>query len=126
MITRLLTFLLVRHLPLADNIIVLDASGRISDQGSFECLRAKDGFVSKVIDHPDLLEGPANPEGDESAKKPLLKVLQGLTANDITERTRRIGDFGVYKYYYASVGIKLTSIIMAMSVVYMIFGNFPC
>lgn len=107
----------------------MEAGGRISEQGSFESLRSKDGFVSKVILHPDLLEhGSAKPIEEESTKKalPISKILQGPTANDVAERTRRIGDFAIYKYYYAAIGSKLFMSIMALATVYVVMGNFPC
>lgn len=105
----------------------MDAGGCVSEQGSFEELRSKDGFVSKVILHPDLLEqGSAKPVEDESKKVSVPKILQGPTANDVAERTRRIGDFAVYKYYYAAIGWKLMLSIMASATVYMVTGNFPC
>ena len=124
----ILSTLLVRHLPHADNIIVLDASGQISEQGSFEHLRAKEGFVSSLIVHPSLLDqGPTRPAEDKSTRKasPASTVLQGPTANDVAERTRRIGDSAVYKYYYAAVGWKWTTVILTLSFAYMIFGNLP-
>lgn len=99
----------VRHLPLADNIIVLDPSGRISEQGSFVYLRQKDGFVSKVMLQPELLEQSHPSRSNESTQKgrAVQKVFQGPTANDMADRTRRIGDISVYKYYMAAIGWKL-------------------
>jgi ATP-binding cassette subfamily C (CFTR/MRP) protein 1 len=107
----------------------LDSNGRISEQGSFEHLRSREGFVSKIILHPDLLErGSAKPTQGETTKKAsaVFKILQGPTANDIAERTRRIGDFAVYKYYFAAIGWRLGLSIMAFSAIYMVVGNFPC
>lgn len=46
---------LVHHLLLADNIIVLNSNGQISEQGNFEDLRSRDGFVSQVILKPEIL-----------------------------------------------------------------------
>jgi ATP-binding cassette, subfamily C (CFTR/MRP), member 1 len=101
--------IVVRHLPLADNIIVLDPSGRISEQGSFVYLRQKDGFVSKLMLQPGLLEQSHSKRSSESAQKghAVLKIFQGPTANDVADRTRRIGDVSVYKYYMAAIGWKL-------------------
>jgi ATP-binding cassette subfamily C (CFTR/MRP) protein 1 len=107
----------------------LETGGRISEQGSFGALRAKGGFVSNVVLHPDLLEqGSAKPVEEDSPKKasPLPKIFQGPTANDVAERTRRVGDFAVYKYYYAAIGWKLFLSIMALATIYMVTGNFPC
>jgi hypothetical protein len=127
---RRLTSLLVRHLSLADNIIVLDANGRISEQGSFKDLHSQDGFISKIMLHPEILEQGSSKQPNEevSTKKASQtpRIVPGPTPNDIAERTRRVGDFSVYKYYFAAIGWKLGSSIVLMAVIFMITGNFPC
>jgi hypothetical protein len=117
----------VRHLPLADNIIVLDSGGRISEQGSFVHLRQKDGFVSKVILQPELLEQSSSDRPSESAQKGprIPKNLQGPTANDLADRTRRIGDASVYKYYLAAVGWNLGLQIVLLLALYTVTLKFP-
>jgi ATP-binding cassette, subfamily C (CFTR/MRP), member 1 len=116
----------VRHLPLADNITVVDASGRIFEQGSFEYLQSKDGFVSKVFLQPEILE-QGRSRRDNIELKPLAtpRILQGPTENDVVERTRRIGDFSVYKYYLTAIGWKLCSTVVAVAIIYMVAHKFP-
>jgi hypothetical protein len=119
----------VRHLSIADNIIVLDANGHISEQGSFESLRSKDGFVSKVILHPDILDQSSSTrlsEGESATKASTIpRILQGTTANDVADLTRRIGDIAVYKYYLAAIGWKLGWSVTVMSFIYMLAQKFP-
>jgi len=117
----------VRYLPLADNIIVLDPSGDISEQGSFAYLRQKDGFVSRIILHPELLEHSQSERSSEATRKgPLVpKSLQGPTANDVADRTRRIGDASVYKYYLAAIGWKLGLWSVVLLALYTVTLKFP-
>jgi ATP-binding cassette subfamily C (CFTR/MRP) protein 1 len=118
--------ILVRHLPLADNIIVLDPSGRISEQGSFTYLRQKDGFVSRLMLQPELLERHSERSSDSTQKGPVVpKVLQGPSANDMADRTRRIGDASVYKYYLAAIGWKLGLWVIVLLALYTVTLKFP-
>jgi ATP-binding cassette subfamily C (CFTR/MRP) protein 1 len=117
----------VRHLPLADNIIVLDPRGCISEQGSFVYLRQKDGFVRKVMRQPELLEQSHSKRSSESAQKghAVPKIFPGPTANDVADRTRRIGDVSVYKYYMATIGWKIGLWSVVLLALYTVTLKFP-
>jgi hypothetical protein len=58
---------------------------------------------------PELLEQSHSEISSELAQKghSVSKTFQGPTANDVADRTRRIGDVSVYKYYLAAIGWKL-------------------
>lgn len=118
----------VRHLPLADNVIVLDQSGHISEQGSLDYLRQKDGFVSKVMRQPELLEQSHTERSSEPAQsgRPPLESFRGPTANDVADRTRRIRDVSVYKYYLAAIGWKLGIWTIVLLALYTVALKFPC
>lgn len=123
---------LVRHLPLADSIVVLGEDGRIAEQGSFDSLRSRQGFVSKLLLHPELLESKRVEEPLDSATKvkskpapALPKVLRGPSDNDVADLTRRIGDLAVYKYYLKSIGWKIALLEVASCSVFMLAQVFP-
>ena len=125
----MLTYL-VRHLSLADKIIVLGSDGRIAEQGTFESLRSQNGFVSKLLLHPELLESTSSEAnaGRESNSKQattIPKALRGPSDNDVADLTRRIGDISVYKYYLRSIGSRIVLIGVASSFVWMLCQAFP-
>lgn len=94
---------------LADNIIVLDKSGKTIEQGTFADLRSQNGFVSQLVLHPGLLE-PARAEVASSTTVSAAgtpKILQGPSANDAADLARKTGDYSVYKYYIKSIGWKI-------------------
>jgi ATP-binding cassette, subfamily C (CFTR/MRP), member 1 len=125
---------IVRHLSLADNVIVIGTDGCIAEQGAFEVLRSQDGFVSKLLLHPELLESKPHADAGgnndiESKTKPSSSAPKplrgGATANDVTDLTRRIGDLSVYKYYLKSIGWKFVLANTAACVVSTIAQLFP-
>jgi ATP-binding cassette subfamily C (CFTR/MRP) protein 1 len=121
----------VRHLPLADNIIVLDKDGKAIEQGTFDALRARDGFVGRLTLHPEILgvdPGSRETEDSSSVKAPPTapKVLLGPSANDMADLTRQTGDVSVYKYYLKSIGWKIGLANAMGSLVYMFGSKFPC
>lgn len=99
-------------MPLADNILVLDKDGKVVEQGTFDYLRSRDGFVSKLMLHPELLKSGSRSDDTENTlqKMPaaaVAKVLPGPSANDAADLTRQTGDISVYKYYLKSIGWKI-------------------
>lgn len=99
----------VRHLHLADNIIVLDKGGKTVEQGTFSELRSQNGFVSQLVLHPELLEPLRAEVSSSTTASPagIPKVLQGPSANDAADLARKTGDISVYKYYVKSIGWKI-------------------
>jgi hypothetical protein len=97
---------------LADNILVLDKDGKVVEQGTFDYLRSRDGFVSKLMLHPELLKSGSRSDDTENIlqKMPaaaVAKVLPGPSANDAADLARQTGDISVYKYYLKSIGWKI-------------------
>ena len=123
--------LIVRHLLLADNIIVLDKAGKAIEQGTFAKLRSSAGFVSRLVLHPEILDPQAGsipmedaPSGIAPASIP--KAFQGPSANDIADLARQTGDISVYKYYLKSIGWKIGLINASGSLLYTFGNRFPC
>ncbi|KAE9378324.1 putative multidrug resistance protein [Stipitochalara longipes BDJ] len=120
----------VRHLPLADNIIVLEKDGKAIEQGKFVELRARAGFVSRLVLHPDILDpdtGSIPTEDNPSGIAPtsLPKAFQGPSENDIVDLARQTGDISVYKYYLKSIGWKIALLNAMGSLIYTFGNRFP-
>ena len=117
----------VRHLAVSDKIIVLDSDGRILEQGSFEVLRSQDGFVSKTLQDKDFEHRNRNAGADPLQKDPSIaakKSVQGPSPEKYADLTRRTGDTSVYKYYLASIGWKLSLIVIGGTVVNSVLFKF--
>lgn len=98
----------VWNLSHAENIIILDATGHLIQQGTYEDLKTRSDLVSGI----DHAQSPARNSSEVAVpivkKKPLPKGLSGPSANDIEDLTRRTGDVSVYKYYFSSIGWKIS------------------
>ncbi|OCK85970.1 putative multidrug resistance protein [Lepidopterella palustris CBS 459.81] len=91
-----------RHFHLADHIAVLSKEGKISQKGSFEELKVRDGYVkSLLLDTSHSIEQAAPAEKPTSKKK--RPAIKGVTSNDVTDLTRKTGDIAVYKYYFKTI-----------------------
>lgn len=99
----------VQRLAYADHIIALDASGRISEQGSLDTLKNAGGYVQHVMTRNKDEKG--DNEEDKDAKGEVINQIaqelavevEGLTA-EVAELNRQSGGFGPYRYYFSAVG----------------------
>lgn len=120
---------LVRHLSLADKIVVLGADGQIAEQGTFNSLASQGGFVSKLLFHPELNDDPRVDSGLGPNTKPAATALNtpiGASRNDAEDLTRQIGDLSVYKYYLRSIGWKLALVNAISCLLWGLGVTFPC
>ncbi|KAL1981958.1 hypothetical protein VTN96DRAFT_1970 [Rasamsonia emersonii] len=94
-----------KRLPYADHIVVLNAEGRIAEQGNFHVLSATGGYVSSF--------NLPRPDWDYCVEESTLKTVPKPTADQNTiqtsedfeaEANRQTGDFSIYRYYLGSVG----------------------
>jgi ATP-binding cassette subfamily C (CFTR/MRP) protein 1 len=120
----------VQYLPLADNIIVLDTTGSITEQGTFDYLRSQGGFISKILIHPEILQRDSTAgtgEGTKPKTSPtFFQASSGARAGDAEDLTRRIGDLSVYKYWLSSVGWKYAISCSSCSLIFNLASTFPC
>ncbi|KAL1961481.1 hypothetical protein VTN77DRAFT_1838 [Rasamsonia byssochlamydoides] len=85
----------VRHLSLADHIVVLGPDGRVVEQGSFESLKSKDAFIKEMLDK--LTTDSADIEDSNQSKvSPGKKMIKTPTDDDVADVSRRTGDIAVY------------------------------
>lgn len=86
---------IVKHLPLADYIIVLSENGYISEQGSWNDLRTKAGHISqmKKKERPELSQKPQN--GNWVKNETYIPPGRQLD-QDMQDLTRKTGDITLY------------------------------
>ncbi|KAK2611865.1 hypothetical protein N8I77_005186 [Diaporthe amygdali] len=123
----------VKHLPAADHIIAL-GNGTIVEQGSFDNLMTRQGYVQRLglksSSDSDVSseEVVANKElhGSQAA------LLQATTTNISTRTsdteevgTRQHGDKTVYKHYFKSMGIFVAAGSLFFGALLGFFSNFP-
>ena len=99
-----------KRIPFADHIVVLNESGRVSEQGSFRWLVASGGYVSTLDLSPpewtieseqkDLDKLMANASRFEPSPLPPKELVE-VTEFDVNKRT---GDLSIYSFYARSVG----------------------
>lgn len=95
----------VRHLPLADQIVVLGTDGAVVQQGTYESLSSHEGLVSTALDQPcQTNESPQM----ESNKLMVKKAVKGPSKEEEMDLTRKTGDFAIYAYYFRSIGWTLS------------------
>ncbi|CAI6338803.1 unnamed protein product [Periconia digitata] len=124
-ITTILCTHSVRHLPAADQIIVLE-SGTIVQQGRFDQLMMQDGYVQQLGLESNPTPETSKPK-DISTPSGLVEQLAVelpdiVSANDAS---RQAGDAAVYKHYAASMGWFLTISCLFSSALWGFFTNYP-
>ncbi|PYH31531.1 uncharacterized protein BO87DRAFT_418037 [Aspergillus neoniger CBS 115656] len=109
------------HLRFADNVVILNSSGRIEKQGPRRSL----GFASHV--YPDTTD--ATPETQtvltDSGEETSTKKVETLTADDIADISRRMGDTAVYTYYLKAIGWRHTLVACTIIIVHTFSSVFP-
>lgn len=89
--------LVVQHLPLADQIIILGDDGRIAEQGSWDNLRVKAGYISQLVledRHRHPKETASGNGNDEETK--ILSPAPKKKAPNMPDSTRKTGDIRLY------------------------------
>jgi ABC-type multidrug transport system fused ATPase/permease subunit len=99
----------VQYLPEADHIIALGEGGNIVEQGSFDVLRSRAGYIQELSLKETQREPPEEQEIQEPEKA--LPVPDKLATAE-QDLARRTGDIAVYKYYAKSIGWFYGSIIV--------------
>ncbi|KAH8881831.1 putative ABC multidrug transporter [Thozetella sp. PMI_491] len=113
-------------LPFADYIVVLDSSGSVVDQGTFDALNSPQGPL-----HRFNVSSARASEPDRSGSKEGTTNFKPLAALDdpaektVDDNTRRLGDRAVYKYYFQSTGIRNVIIFFTLQATWMVLLKFP-
>ena len=110
-----------RHFALANYILVLSADGHISQQGSYEELRAQPGFISSAMHEPT----PEDEQNGTSSNSKVLKELKGPSEEEALDLARKTGDISVYKYYLQSIPLVWSLLFFGSCVGFAFCFNFP-
>jgi ATP-binding cassette subfamily C (CFTR/MRP) protein 1 len=121
------TVLLATHaahrLSYADKIIVLDAKGSVCEQGSFSKLMKAGGYVSSLaarhtieadVKQKEMVTLTKNAESSDPAQ-----------ANAADDLNRPVGDWSIYKYYFAAAGYSNTALLLGLLASFAFFLQFP-
>lgn len=117
----------VHRLPFSDYIVALNSAGYVAEQGHFERLKSSGGYVEDITtklrssDESAAKEQPEATKLDVSAFKAGPEELDARTE----ELSRQSGDFSVYKYYFASIGWRHTSIFWGFVLLYGVALKLP-
>lgn len=107
----------ISHLSSADHIIALGKDGKIVEQGTFAVLNsAAEGYIRSLAVQESVEDESAKEMAKEatefllSAPKP-VQVLE--SAKD--DKSRQLGDFTIYRYYFRIVGTSNTVLFLIWS-----------
>lgn len=116
----------VKRLPYSDHVIVMDPSGRIIEQGSFNALNKTGGYVSSF--------GLGGPDWDSKPKRysesPSYSTLDSIEKEKEAiapepERRDTGGDLSIYLYYINAIGWFPAIVFMLAMAVFVFCISFP-
>lgn len=104
------------HLPLADQIIVLDKDGQLVQTGNFHNLNACEGYIRSLSIQKSIFEIESSPvsifpgpKDIKEQKQPSKKIPPN------SNETKVIGtqDKGTYRFYFGPIGVLRIGILVA-------------
>lgn len=118
----------IRHLPAADYIIAL-GDGSIVEQGNFDMLMARPGYVHS-LGLKSSSDSDASSETSAPKKGTKQQLLHTTTTNTPSleleaDGSRQVGDKTVYKHYFKSMGLLLAASCFLFGILWGFFTNFP-
>ncbi|KAF7856278.1 hypothetical protein EAF04_009806 [Stromatinia cepivora] len=126
------TVLLVTHavhrLAYSDHIIAMDQSGKIIEQGTFDLLKTSGGYVENLATRHKSEEddtGEANTDEIALKQNPFAVVESDDLLNEVADLNRQTGDFSVYNYYFASIGLIPTGLFFLFVLVFGAASKLP-
>ncbi|KAI9743967.1 MAG: hypothetical protein M1818_002701 [Claussenomyces sp. TS43310] len=87
----------VQHLAAADHIVVIGKVGRILEEGTFDRLNSRPGYVQSLFVQHKIVGPTSQSKADLTANASALGSLPGA-------EKRRVADLAVYKYYIDMIG----------------------
>ncbi|KAH0287053.1 P-loop containing nucleoside triphosphate hydrolase protein, partial [Aureobasidium sp. EXF-3399] len=113
----------VQHLHAADYIIALDKDGAPVEQGSFDQLTTRQGYVRNLaiqvrtqIEHEDITT---------RTDDPVSEPLGSDVPDDLPISDRRLGDFSLYKYYARNAGVTILVAFLVSQFIKISLESFP-
>ncbi|RDW58727.1 hypothetical protein BP6252_13203 [Coleophoma cylindrospora] len=109
----------VDYLSFSDHIITLGSQGELEEQGSFEELNSKEGYVNNLSVRVKAAHDAENPiPGSKEDTDPEPREL-------IPNGQRQLGDMTIYKYYIDTVGWRNSIVFLALGALFVFGSSFP-
>ncbi|KAH8821942.1 ABC transporter-like protein [Xylogone sp. PMI_703] len=114
----------VNFLPWADHIVVLDRTGTITEQGSFNELNSETGSYVRSF---NLSRESGSLENDETESISPLKPREvSINSVEATEdKTSQTEDISTYKYYFSAAGLANTLLFWALELTWAFLETLP-
>lgn len=109
----------VKHLPYTDHIIVLNAKGRIEQEGSYDQLSSQAGYIQGLAIKAQGQDQASTAE-ETGTKEASTKVSEQLAQEDLS---RQLGDFAIYRYYLRTAGGFSSTLMLLYSIGVAAFFN---
>ena len=122
----------VRHLPVANHIIVL-GEGTVVEQGSFRELMANQSYVKRLAldTYAEDNSFPQEHSPSEHIRErnprvfPIAAAAPTEEIQPVTDVARQVGDKTVYMHYIKSMGWVLAALGLFFAILWGFFTNFP-
>jgi len=111
----------VRHLALADEVVILGQGGSLLAHSDYRSLQSG-GFFSEEILQQMRAKRDYQEKEDEVLKT--IPGAAGPTDEQKLDLTRQVGDLTVYRYYAKSVGVGYLFLFLAFCATYAFFSSF--
>ncbi|KAJ5490192.1 ABC transporter integral membrane type 1 [Penicillium expansum] len=117
----------VKRLPYSDHIVVLEAGGRICEQGSFASLSKTGGYVASFgLGLPDWEQNPKRFSDSHSYSSSMDTIQKEKeTLIEEPENHDSGGDLGIYTYYINAIGWVPAIVFMVAMAGFVFCISFP-
>lgn len=115
----------IRYLLFGDHIVVLGNSGNVVEQGTFQDLNAAPGSVRGISARFLTQKDSTNSAENGVAEQKTLGPQSSAVKIELEDKSRQLGEFSIYKYYFRAVGHWNTVVLFALGVAYAVFFTFP-
>ena len=120
----------MHFLPFADQILCLNSAGQQCEQGTFEQLKSSNGYVEELVrsgkTDPKISLPPADFRVENLEIKEMFPGAKEKQESQAPQdKSRQLGDWATYRYYFASLGWWCGFVFMALQVSYAFFMVFP-
>ncbi|KAF2429831.1 ABC transporter [Tothia fuscella] len=124
-VTVVLSTHALRHLPMAETIIVLNEAGRIAEVGTYEDLVAQGNLATLLPEasgfHRTRTEGMTGSERSIDNRPPKSQKREA----EVTDKARQRGDLAIYHHYFTTIGLVYAVPFVILGVALGFLWTFP-
>jgi ATP-binding cassette subfamily C (CFTR/MRP) protein 1 len=81
--------------------VVLGSEGKIAQKGTYDTLRSQEGYIGSLLETKQIKKDLESSAIEETTKK----SSKSATESKSLEKTRKTGDFAIYRYWFKSVSL---------------------